>query len=34
MKQALFFEKLGDGRVKCYLCRHHCVIDDGKKGIC
>lgn len=34
MKQAMFFEKLNDGRVKCYLCRHHCVIDDGKKGIC
>ncbi|MBE7447110.1 MAG: AmmeMemoRadiSam system radical SAM enzyme [Planctomycetia bacterium] len=34
MKQAMFFEKLGDGKVRCYLCRHHCVIDDGKKGIC
>ncbi|KAA0245934.1 MAG: AmmeMemoRadiSam system radical SAM enzyme [Candidatus Brocadia sp. AMX2] len=34
MKEAMFFEKLGDSRVKCYLCRHHCVIDDGKKGIC
>lgn len=34
MKEAMFFEKLGDRKVKCYLCRHHCVIDDGKKGIC
>lgn len=34
MKEAMFFEKLGDSKVKCYLCRHHCVIDDGKKGIC
>ncbi len=34
MKQAMFFEKLSDSKVKCYLCRHHCVINDGKKGIC
>ncbi len=30
----MFFEKLSNGKVRCYLCRHHCVIDDGKKGIC
>lgn len=34
MKEAMFFEKLGDKRVRCYLCRHHCVIGEGKKGIC
>ena len=34
MKEAMFFEKLGENRVKCYLCRHHCIIEDGKKGIC
>ncbi len=34
MKEAMFFEKLGNNRVKCHLCRHHCVIDDGKRGIC
>jgi pyruvate formate lyase activating enzyme len=34
MKEAMFFEKLGDSRVKCYLCRHYCIIGDGKKGIC
>ena len=34
MKEAMFFEKLDDNRVKCYLCRHHCIIEDGKKGIC
>ena len=34
MKEAMFFEKLDDKRVKCNLCRHHCVIEDGKKGIC
>lgn len=30
----MFFEKLGDDKVKCYLCRHHCIINEGKKGIC
>jgi len=34
MKEAMFFERLAENRVKCYLCRHHCVIEDGKKGIC
>ncbi len=34
MKEAMFFEKLAENRVKCNLCRHHCVIEDGKKGIC
>ncbi|WKZ18210.1 MAG: AmmeMemoRadiSam system radical SAM enzyme [Candidatus Jettenia sp. CY-1] len=34
MKEAMFFEKLGDTKVRCYLCRHHCIIADGKKGIC
>lgn len=34
MKEAMFFEKLEEGKVKCYLCRHLCVIGDGKKGIC
>ena len=34
MKEAMFFEKLTENRVKCYLCRHNCVIEDGKKGIC
>lgn len=34
MKEAMFYEKLGDSKVKCNLCRHHCMIDEGKKGIC
>ncbi len=34
MKEALFYEKIGDKRVKCNLCRHHCIIDDSKRGIC
>ena len=34
MKEAMFFEKLENKKVKCNLCRHHCVIANGKKGIC
>ncbi|MFO0794464.1 MAG: AmmeMemoRadiSam system radical SAM enzyme [Candidatus Brocadiaceae bacterium] len=34
MKEAMFFEKLENKKVRCYLCRHHCIIEDGRKGIC
>ncbi|MEW6570439.1 MAG: AmmeMemoRadiSam system radical SAM enzyme [Nitrospirota bacterium] len=34
MKEAMFYEKLGDKKVKCFLCSHHCLIKEGKRGIC
>ena len=34
MKEAMLFEKLSDGRVRCGLCAHRCVIADGKRGLC
>ncbi len=34
MKEALLYEKLEDGRVKCHLCNHYCTISPGKRGIC
>lgn len=34
MKEAMLYEKLPDNRVRCNLCAHHCLIVDGKKGIC
>lgn len=34
MREALLYEKLGDGRVKCHLCNHYCAISPGKRGIC
>jgi len=34
MKEALFYEKLDDGKVRCNLCRHYCLILPGKRGIC
>lgn len=34
MKEALYWEKLDDKRVRCNLCRHRCIIHEGKAGIC
>lgn len=33
-KEAMLYEKLENKKVKCKLCNHHCIIVDGKKGIC
>ena len=29
-----YYEPLGDGKIKCLLCRHHCVLKEGQVGIC
>ena len=34
MKEAMFYEKMENNRVHCHLCAHHCIISDGKRGIC
>jgi pyruvate formate lyase activating enzyme len=34
MKEAMLYEKLDDKQVRCHLCGHHCVIPDGKLGVC
>lgn len=34
MREAMLCEKLPDGRVRCELCAHRCLIAQGKKGIC
>lgn len=34
MKEAYLFEKLTDQKVRCILCNHHCIITDGKRGLC
>jgi pyruvate formate lyase activating enzyme len=34
MKEAMLYEKLSDGRVRCNLCAHRCTIADGKRGVC
>jgi pyruvate formate lyase activating enzyme len=34
MKEAMLYEKLGEGKVRCNLCNHRCLIFPQKKGIC
>lgn len=34
MKEASFYKKLDGNQVKCELCNHFCLIDDGKRGAC
>ncbi len=34
MKEAMLYERLPEGKVRCGLCAHRCVIADGRKGIC
>ena len=34
MKEAVLYEKLESEKVKCFLCRHGCVIKNGDRGLC
>ncbi|MFC2159588.1 AmmeMemoRadiSam system radical SAM enzyme [Actinomycetota bacterium] len=34
MKEAYLYRKLNDMRVRCDLCNHRCIIEDGDKGKC
>lgn len=34
MKEARFYENIGDNTVRCHLCAHLCKIVDGRMGIC
>jgi pyruvate formate lyase activating enzyme len=34
MKEAMFYKRLADNTVRCDLCAHRCVIEDGEKGFC
>lgn len=34
MKEALFYKKIDEAAVKCFLCPHFCVIRDGGTGFC
>ena len=29
-----YYQQLGDGRVECQLCPHHCRMADGQTGLC
>ena len=34
IKEAMLYEKLGDGKVQCNLCAHRCRISPDKRGFC
>ncbi len=34
LHRAQFWEAAEDGRVRCNLCRFHCVVADGRRGRC
>ncbi|MFC1850546.1 AmmeMemoRadiSam system radical SAM enzyme [candidate division CSSED10-310 bacterium] len=34
MKEALFYQKIDAGQVKCQLCPHQCLISPQKVGVC
>lgn len=34
MKEARLYNKGANSTVDCFLCRHRCHIEDGKRGIC
>jgi pyruvate formate lyase activating enzyme len=34
MQEAMFYEKVGDEKVRCGLCRFRCLIRAGQRGIC
>lgn len=33
-KEALLYDKLGDGKVQCRLCAHRCNVAEGRFGFC
>ncbi len=33
-KEAYFYEKLNNNKVRCTLCPNYCVLDDGQVGLC
>jgi pyruvate formate lyase activating enzyme len=34
MHEAMLYDKIGDGRVRCKLCAHYCLLKDKERGIC
>lgn len=34
LKEALLYKKLAENKVSCFLCSHHCLVSEGKFGIC
>jgi len=34
MHKAMLWERLGEDKVRCFLCSHHCKIRKGERGVC
>ena len=34
MREAMLYERLSGGRVRCRVCSHGCVIESGQRGVC
>ncbi|MDP2105047.1 MAG: radical SAM protein, partial [Desulfobulbaceae bacterium] len=34
MKEAMFYKRVEEGKVRCGLCRFHCLIGEGLRGNC
>jgi pyruvate formate lyase activating enzyme len=34
VKEAMLYERLPNRQVRCHLCSHECLIDEGKPGSC
>ncbi|MFH1304966.1 MAG: AmmeMemoRadiSam system radical SAM enzyme [Candidatus Omnitrophota bacterium] len=34
MREALFYEKMGEGAVRCLLCPNQCTLSNGQRGFC
>ena len=34
MREAILYDRLGKGRVRCKVCRHRCIIPSGRRGYC
>lgn len=34
MKEAAYYEQVGDGQVRCLLCPKECMVKEGKRGFC
>jgi pyruvate formate lyase activating enzyme len=32
--EAMYYEKVKEGGLRCRLCPHNCIIQEGKAGIC
>src|SRR5205807_9122156 len=34
VREGELYEKLDDGRIRCFACGHCCPIPDGRPGVC